>query len=388
MSLDPILEKKDKGLQRMQIRKLLKPSTNFLYEHKDLILIITGSIFLTFLFAYIALIYNKNAFPSDFIQSFYRWDTPHYMNIAKKGYGLTEDTINLIAFFPLYPMLVKIFNFLFNNLVLTGLVISNIAYIIAAVFLYKLIQLDHSKETALRGVLFFSIFPTAFFLHAAYTESLFMALILSSFYNARKGNWLAAGLLGMFVTSTRITGVVLFPALIIEYLDQNKFKIKKDIAFLALVPLGFAAYLVINYFVFGDFFGFLTRQKAVWNKSITIPWEGFSYHFNSISWLKNSNIITIALSESLYGLLGLAYSIWAMFKMRTSYAAYCFLAWLVFTSTAFWLSIPRYTLALFPIFISMGKVSKHKGIHFIFSMFSLCFFYIYLSRFIVGQWNF
>ena len=42
--------------------------------------------------------------------------------------------------------------------------------------------------------MFLLIFPTAYFLHIGYTESLFLALVLGSFLAARTDRWWLAGL--------------------------------------------------------------------------------------------------------------------------------------------------------------------------------------------------
>ncbi|NIP31808.1 MAG: hypothetical protein GTO02_20035, partial [Candidatus Dadabacteria bacterium] len=94
---------------------------------------------------------------------------------------------------------------------LSGLIVSNIAYGFAVFYLYKLVLLDFEWDDALRTVIYFTIFPTAYFLHAAYTESLFLALTIASFYYARNDKWALCGVIGMLAALTRITGILLLP---------------------------------------------------------------------------------------------------------------------------------------------------------------------------------
>ena len=176
----------------------------------ELSVIVIVSIVGTFLFAYVSYVLFTDSFPDSIISIWNTWDTLHYLNIAKEGYA--SSTVNerhiLIAFLPLFPLLIKIFSFLFQNYLLSALLVSNIAYIFAVFYLYKLVLLDFNKEDALRSIIYFSIFPTAYFLHAAYTESPYLALTIASFYYARKDKWALSGTLGMLAAATRITGII------------------------------------------------------------------------------------------------------------------------------------------------------------------------------------
>ena len=50
-------------------------------------------------------------------------------------------------------------------------------------------KLDYNDGVAKKAVLFFCVFPTAYFLSALYSESLFLVLVLASFYYARQTRW-------------------------------------------------------------------------------------------------------------------------------------------------------------------------------------------------------
>src|SRR5438046_6207676 len=93
--------------------------------------------------------------------------------------------------------------------------VSGIAGISAAILLRRLVQIDHSSSVAMRSVWFFLIFPTAYFLHVGYGESLFLALALGCIFAARVERWWLAGLLGAFCWMTRAAGVVLFSIFVV-----------------------------------------------------------------------------------------------------------------------------------------------------------------------------
>lgn len=153
----------------------------------DLWIIVAACIAGTFLFAYASYLLNIARFPDSFISIWNVWDAPHYLNIAKEGYSssVVNERYLLIAFFLLYPLIIKIFSFVFQNYLLSSLIVSNIGFAVAAYYLYKLVRTDFESSDALRSVIYFSVFPTTYFLHAPYTESLLLALTIASFYYAR-----------------------------------------------------------------------------------------------------------------------------------------------------------------------------------------------------------
>ena len=95
--------------------------------------------------------------------------------------------------------------------------------------------------------------------------------MIASFYYARKGKWLTSGLIGMFASATRITGIALLPALIVKYFFQKGFQAKnlqKGILWLVLIPLGFVFYSIINYITFDYPFMFLEFREGHWEKHL------------------------------------------------------------------------------------------------------------------------
>ena len=141
------------------------------------------------------------------------FDGEHYLSIAIFGYKPLE-----YAFFPVYPFLisnsVKPFSFDFVSLItystISGLVISNFAFLVSLILLYELLRIDYSRKIAYLTIILLLIFPTSFFFGSLYTESIFLLLTVASFYCARKGNWWLAGILGCIASATRVFGVLLF----------------------------------------------------------------------------------------------------------------------------------------------------------------------------------
>jgi hypothetical protein len=139
-----------------------------------------------------------------------RWDACWYGKIATFGYEPQELSVN---FWPLFPLLTGFISPLVGGgVALAGLVVSAIAYVAAMVGLYRLVARDVDPVTARRTVVVLSIFPSAFFLFAPFTEALFLALAVWTMVAARERRWVLAGAVGLLAALTRIQGVFLiFP---------------------------------------------------------------------------------------------------------------------------------------------------------------------------------
>lgn len=356
-----------------------------------LIAIIAITLLGTFIFAYISFITIKNEIPPSIYTIWNNWDAPSYITLAKNGYSEDKQKQFLMVILPLYPFLINLFSKIFQDHILTSILISNISYIFATIYLYKLVLLDYSKKKALRTVIYFSIFPTAYFLHTGYTESLFLALTISSFYYARKGNWFLSSFLGMFATGTRLTGIFLFPTLIIEYLSQKKFnikKIKKEILWIAIVPLGFLIYLIINYSVFGDPFYFTKVQKENFGITSSSPWIGVSSAWGSMHWRQPAEKVIIGLMQLIFAIIATIFCIHSLLKFRYSYSVYMILTWGVIASTNFWIGIPRYVLILFPMFIALSNWGEKEELNYTIMFISILLQGLFITLFMRGGFTF
>jgi Gpi18-like mannosyltransferase len=294
---------------------------------------------------------------------FSRWDSPHYMFIAENGYVNEGDPANFIVFFPLYPLLVKLITFDFAYVNLSGLIVANLCSIAVVIYLFKLAKLDYSDSVAKKAVLYLSVFPTAYFLSAAYTESLFLALVIASLYYARDSKWPLVGFLGLFAALTRIAGLLLLPVLVVEYFHQKEWKIKAadlKLFWTSLPVFGFLAYLIINYLVTGGFFTFMEIERVHWYQTLD-PLGGLS---GAVGWLASNDFpknLTLGYAQVLFAVFGLL-MVFAGYKakLRPSYQVYSLLTWMLSISTGLWISVPRYILTMFPMFTILALYSQNK----------------------------
>ena len=329
----------------------------------------------------------------DWLAIWSRWDAPHYLDIARMGYVSQGVEARWIVFYPLYPWLVRVAAFVLRDELLAAFFVSGVASVAAGVLLYRLARLDETEEAARASVFYLLVFPTAYFLHIGYTESLFLALALGAFAAARARCWWLAGLLGGLAAMTRINGLLLLPALVFEareeYAEAGRGRAARGWLWLLLVPAGFGVYLFINWWVLGDPRAFLDAQGNYWYKSLTWPWVGIGEAWSAVWGREPSEAQMVGWQEVFFVLLGLGMTVWAWLRLRTSYAVWMTCNWLLWTSTKFVLSVPRYTLVLFPMFILLARLRVSRpawGAAVV--VWSLLFFALFAARFAQGYWAF
>lgn len=136
-----------------------------------------------------------------------RWDACWYGKIAAFGYEPQELSVN---FWPLFPVLTGgVARLVGGSVAIAGLIVSAIAYVAAMVGVYRLVARDVDDITARRTMVLITIFPSAFFLFAPFTEALFLALAVWTMVAARERRWLLAGTIGLLAALTRIQGLFL-----------------------------------------------------------------------------------------------------------------------------------------------------------------------------------
>lgn len=296
------------------------------------------------------------------------WDSPHYISIAAFGYQTVGDAANFLAFLPALPVLIFIFKHIFQvSYLISGFIISFIATILLASMFYKLIVLDYPKKTAILAVLFLFIFPTSFFLHIPYSESLLILLAVVSFYFVRKKYYWASFLCIGLATATKIIGLALIPAIFFEILIVNRNQIKNNVLSkfsliffgLVLSMSGFLVYLFINYFLWGDFFYFFLIQKQNWHETFSPLGQGLVYSYQSLFWRMGIEKVMLGFAQIAAFIFGLVLSIYVLLKIRISYGIFMLVSLFFAYSMSFWMSMPRHILTLFPMYIALALFSNN-----------------------------
>ena len=311
------------------------------------------------------------------------WDAPHYLDVATNWYQPTGDDAYWIVFLPLYPSLVAFVNlFTFSGILYSSFIVSGICAIICAIFFYKLLLFDEKKKTALLSVSALFFFPTAFFLFLPYPESVFLMLVLATFYFCRKENFILASAFAAFATATKIAGLALVPVIFIELiLHHAKFNkpasLFRSFLVLNLPILGFLVYLLINYQVFGDIFYFQKAQSQNWNTDFSLFVSSIKQSWSFTRDADFDTRIYLGYGQLLAFGLAVLTTIYSFFRLRKSYFVYSLALLFIYGSMSYWLSFPRYLLSLFPLFIMLGRLANNRMFLILWAFVSLIFLFVF-----------
>jgi hypothetical protein len=312
-----------------------------------------------------------------FWDTFARYDSGYFEGIAWSGYAPLAGGRSNIAYFPVYPLLIRYIGRMFGRhhatFYMTGIGIAWVSFALAMVALYHLARLDLSRRQAERAVLLTMIFPFAFFFGVAYSESTFLLFAVLAFYGFRTRRWLLGGLSGAIATATRVPGILMIPALAwvaLETTAASPPEAKpRDRAWAAVALLiassGFAAYCFYVYH--------LTGNPFEWAATL----QRWGYHPGGAPWIAPAHLIGRLLThpyaylasdpmapyDTLYGITGIVFAlliplVWM--KFGAAYALFMLLnLWLPLSSGVFE-GMGRYCSVLFPAFLWLATIeSRH-----------------------------
>ncbi|MGH7780320.1 MAG: glycosyltransferase family 39 protein [Candidatus Binataceae bacterium] len=326
---------------------------------------------------------------SDTLALFNHWDVGQYTNIATLGYGAAGDARLRLAFFPLYPWLMRGAGIVVHNPLVGGMVVSTIASIILGLALWRLVNLEYGPEVAHHAVWFMFIFPSSYFLHLTYTESLFIALVVLSFLACLKDQWMLAGLYGGLATLTHDTGIVLVAALGVEALKRLRQTRRWDNSWLwlGLIPAGFAVLMFVDWRASGNPLAFIQVNGEHWGNRLRNPLSAW-HQLGVVTWMNPAGAETMGVQVFIFVVIGLVTTIASAWCLRASYTVWMAANWAIVSSLSWDLSSPRYTLAMFPIFILFALSSRSRFWMRILTLWSILFLAMFSGEFVMGHWAF
>lgn len=331
-----------------------------------------------------------------------RWDTAWYIDISQRGYAWHKAVgTSPTAFFPLYPLLIHLgVTLTHRSAIVVALLISNLSFFVGLIYLYRLTAWELGHEVAKRTLIYIAVFPTALFFFAGYTESLFLLLTVACFYHLRRRQWLLAAAFAAFASATRVTGVLLLLPYIYEYARYCNFSprqmVGRGLAGVALVPAGLFAFMVYLHVTVHDWLAF-SHFQAAWQKILT-PWlwTGLMESIRQILFVQPSasffeahNVLNLAI-----GIAALAATVAASRRLPAAYSLYLVAFWLVTLSSPAiaggyavpWISLSRYIVVLFPLFMYLGIEAQRRGLHDVYLVLSTGMLAVLTVQFINGGW--
>jgi hypothetical protein len=321
---------------------------------------------------------------------FLNFDGRHYLEIAQHGY---EAKNKLLAFFPLYPLLIKFLSIdSLINPILVGLVVSFLCSFLALFFLYKLVKLEYNDSIAKKVVCLMIFFPSSFYLISYYPEGLFLLLSVLTFYFVKQKKYLLAALTTALAGATRLVGIALLPVMLYE--GYRYFKKERKIPwFLLISPLGLISFVNFINLKFGDplyILGAQTDPSFGRNFEVLNPIKAFLSSFTMVlqgpqSRFDSMFVYPVIIGELFWGLFGLTIIILSFRKIYFGYWLFLVAGFLIPLMSGVLSANIRHLLVLFPIAIFLA--TKLKGrIYFIWLIISLVLLIFASTIFLNGYW--
>jgi hypothetical protein len=326
----------------------------------------------------------------DYVHLWRQWDASWYESIAVYGYvgpyvSGFEDFHYNVAFFPALPLLMKAGMAVGITPVAAGLIVSVAAGLAAALALGRLVrQVGGSAEW---GVIGWVAAPTAMFLAAAYTESLFAAFAFWAWVHARERNWVAAGVLAGCAALVRPNGLFLGFGLIVMFvLVRPRTWLKGSALLLPFVATaGYVAYLRA---ITGSWTAWLDAERAFWDRHLVDPITSLlnTYHLIftfSPTGEPSSRMVTEIIAMALV----VGFAIVLIVKRWWAEAAYVMVTALSLGTSSMYHSVPRTLVVLFPVWMVVGLwLTRYRWLRWVYLAIGVPFLVLVTIRFTQGQW--
>ncbi|WAP52752.1 mannosyltransferase family protein [Arthrobacter sp. ATA002] len=332
---------------------------------------------------------------SSVVAQFARFDYVHFDDIARLGYlpapGTASTAAPLYAFFPAFPMLLRLGMALGLSSIVTGLAVSAVSGALASVWMRRIAD-EYVPGLGLKATAVFVTAPPAIFLYAPYSESLFLALGLGAWYFGMRDKWFAAGALCALACMVRISGAFLLAALLVLWLTRNRRGSvpaqprakRRSWLFLAIPAAVLAAWMAYLAFITGDLLAYTSAQKY-WGRHFEWPWTALSVTVTTYpptggpSMIGYAEAIAVAAGAVVTGVL--------IYRRLYGESVFVGLNVLLLATSSYFYSVPRSALLWWPLWIGIAYLLRRSRTALaLYLAFSLYLMLRWANLFLNGQW--
>jgi len=300
-----------------------------------------------------------------FLRALVRWDAGWYGEIAQNGYWLNPGHQSPVAFFPLYPLVVRAFIFIGLNRWLAAALVSFVAAL-GAVSLFARWARTVSPSHALTAFWLLTLYPFAEYLYGVvYSDALFLLCAVAAFWSLERGKPVQAALFGALATACRPVA----PAVVIGLLARSielRLKTGQKLRVVDFVPalsgLGLLAFMIFLWVRFDDPLAFVHVQGAPgweqppgWESWLKLPW--FRTMFPKVDFM-----IGLRLGgHALVTVLALALVVPTFKRLGWGYGVYTLLVvGIPAVSSKDFQGLGRYVIAAFPLFLTTAMLLEPR----------------------------
>ncbi len=298
-----------------------------------------------------------------------RWDAMWYIRVADEGYSYVPGEQSTIAFYPLFPALLKGLTLILTlgrppslaEYTVAGLIIANLAFLVALTALYRLTELEFDAEVGGRATWFLAIYPGSLFLSAPYAEPVTMALVIGSFYLARRRLWGWGGYVAFLAAISRLVGAFVFIPFAYEVWQQWRKTRQIGTTWVAIVfPLfGGLLFPLYLFWRFGDPLAIINVQKA-WQRQPGAIWDTFlRYLYEPV----NAHAYSMSALDLGFTLVALVFLVLGLRKLSWHYTLFAALVLYASIGTGTLTSLIRHSMGPFPIFMTMAWYGRNRQVY-------------------------
>jgi hypothetical protein len=299
-----------------------------------------------------------------FLDQWHHWDTDLFRKVAELGYFSPAYGDRTEAFFPGFPLAMRVVHLLVPDWIAAGLVVTAVAGAVACTALYRLAAQDAGDLAGRRAVLYLVLFPYAVFLFAGYSEALFLAFATTAWLAARRGSWWVAGLLGAGASLTRVTGIALGVGLGVQFLVQRwprrrwRTLVDPQLPALLLPAVPVVGYVSYLHAKTGHWDAYQRALAEGWGRHSGLPFSGLqtTWHLavgggqsRAFTWSWRAELLAMA--------LGVLVTLVLLLARRWGEAAFVGSAFLMLSTSSYFQSTVRGLLVCFPAFLLLARVS-------------------------------
>src|SRR4051794_28540347 len=220
--------------------------------------------------------------PRSWMDAFVRWDGNYYRAIAQDGYSYRAHRQSTIHFMPLYPLVSRGVQRLTGLSAEAALVLtSHVCFLAALVLLGAYTERRYGAEAPAaraRAVIALGFLPTSVFFHLAYTESLFLLLVLGQLMLIERGaHPLLVALAACLGVVARPVGVAMVLPLALyawRFGGGGERSAGWVCITVPLALLGLAGFMAYCNWAFADPLAFARGRDDLWRVRARVPgWE-------------------------------------------------------------------------------------------------------------------
>jgi hypothetical protein len=280
------------------------------------------------------------------------WRGQYYLDVATTGYP-THAALGQspqVAFFPLYPMLVRVVSTLSPlSPLAAGVLVSWIAGGVFTVLVARIVSDAFDRAAGRRAGIMIALFPGSFVASLPYAEALAAMLVAWSLWSATRDRPVRAGVTGALAT---LTSPVTLPLIVVHAWRARRTHDRRFVGAALASALGFVVFML--------YLWVHTGSLAAWYRTETVS---FAHHFDLVSAITHlGDWPGVALTElaSLGVLTAALYGSWRA-RVPTEWILYgsLVMASALFDSTT-WAS-PRMLYNAFPLLMGLAVWARREG---------------------------